>query len=202
MSFAEYLIAELAMNAGVYNSMLLVWQEKLRADAVRPVTLVPRILGGGRDSAFVPPIRTMPHSEYPSASACVCTAFTDALRYFGGDAPEVSHVFEFPPNRFRPGVPPRALTVRFSNLAAISSTCGDSRVWGGASLSPGRRRGPPPVHGDCGRDGGGVGLSIWSCLPRASAVQASASRLSCGCRRKREGFFVWGKLGRHRRRGG
>lgn len=100
MPFAEYLVAEFAVNAAVYNSMLLVWKEKLRADAVRPVTLVPRILGGERGAAFVPPIRTMPHSEYPSASACVCTAFTDALRYFGGDAPEVSHVFEFPPNRF------------------------------------------------------------------------------------------------------
>ncbi|KAK1865474.1 hypothetical protein I4F81_008005 [Pyropia yezoensis] len=136
MSFSEYLIAELAVNAAVYNSMLLVWQEKLRADAVRPVTLVPRILRGGRGAAFVPPIRTMPHSEYPSASACVCTAFTDALRYFGGDAPEVSHVFDFPPNRFRPGVPPRALAVRFSNLAAISSTCGDSRVWAGLHFLP------------------------------------------------------------------
>lgn len=136
MSFTEYLIAELAVNVAVYNSMLVVWQEKLRADAVRPATLVPRILGGGLGAAFAPSIRTMPHSEYPSASACVCTAFTDALRYFGGDAPEVSHVFEFPPNRFRPGVPRRPLTIRFSSLAAISSTCGDSRVWGGLHFLP------------------------------------------------------------------
>ena len=76
------------------DALLLVWKEKVRHNAARPTTIVHELLGDKlvdtyagplMQAQFIPAtewqpfIRTMPHAEYPSASACICTAFKETM---------------------------------------------------------------------------------------------------------------------------
>ncbi|GAB0494518.1 hypothetical protein MMPV_005812 [Pyropia vietnamensis] len=167
LSYPAFVAMEFAANGGLHDSLTAVWAEKLRHDAVRPATLVPRILppwggkqspsggGGGRRRGghrpFEPTIRTMPHSEYPSGSACFCRVFTDALAEFvpqRGPWPRLSHTFPagesvnpaaakaatHQPGGSRPPPPPvptRPLTVTWPSLRALADECSVSRLWGG-----------------------------------------------------------------------
>lgn len=125
LTLPQYFTMEYTVNNLLYDTMTLVWREKLRADAVRPATLVPSIL----DPSFAPHVRTMPHSEYPSASACFCRVFLDALRVFGGD--EVSLGNKFYKGDFGRDLPSRDFTVSFKDTDEMARVCGQSRVWAG-----------------------------------------------------------------------
>ncbi|CAN0483832.1 unnamed protein product, partial [Ectocarpus sp. 12 AP-2014] len=78
-------------------------------------------------SEWEPFIRTMPHSEYPSASACLCEGFARQIENFLGDD-KIEPALQFPP-----GPPPASLnaSLEFTSWSEISQVCGDSRVWGG-----------------------------------------------------------------------
>ncbi|KAK1858814.1 hypothetical protein I4F81_001414 [Pyropia yezoensis] len=152
LSYPAFVAMEYAANGAIYDSMTAVWGQKLRHDAVRPATLVPRVLGGGRGlHPFEPTIRTMPHSEYPSASACICRVFTDAVAAFAPRRFPVSRTFEAghfvdgpgavadQPSGFRPPpprVPPSRLTVTWPSLRALADDCSASRLWGGLHFPP------------------------------------------------------------------
>ncbi|CAN0551951.1 unnamed protein product, partial [Ectocarpus sp. 8 AP-2014] len=79
-------------------------------------------------SEWEPFIRTMPHSEYPSGSSCLCEAFARQIEYFLGDD-TIEPALEFPPGPPPPGfdAPP----LEFASWSEISQVCGDSRAWGG-----------------------------------------------------------------------
>lgn len=77
------------------EAVTFVWKEKVRHDLVRPPTIVTEQLGSRRVRAYAGPgqgtqriranewmpyIRTMPHAEYPSASACICQAFEESFK--------------------------------------------------------------------------------------------------------------------------
>ncbi|CAM9691475.1 unnamed protein product [Sphacelaria rigidula] len=64
----------------------------------------------------------MPHSEYPSASACICQVFAEQIiPSVGSD--EISPPLDFPIG------PDNVLT--FGSWSEISQACSDSRLWGG-----------------------------------------------------------------------
>lgn len=162
LSYPAFVAMEFAANAGIYDALTVVWAEKLRHDAVRPATLVPRILpswggGVGGGAAFVPTIRTMPHSEYPSGSSCFCRVFTDALAAFvpRGRWPRLAHTFPAGhpidggaaaaaaaanrPGGTRPAAPrvlKAPLTVTWRSLRAVADDCSASRLWGGLHFPP------------------------------------------------------------------
>lgn len=183
LSYPAFVAMEFAANGGLHDSLTAVWAEKLRHDAVRPATLVPRILphwsrkgahsGGGRHRRrggrrpFEPTIRTMPHSEYPSGSACFCRVFTDALAEFiprRGPWPRLSHTFPAGvsvdpaaakaaanrPGGSRPPPPPvptKPLTVTWRNLRALANECSVSRLWGGLHFPAAVRAGEAMCDG-------------------------------------------------------
>lgn len=76
---------------GEYEATLMAWREKVRHDLVRPTTVIKRwgsdvlttftgdkgMDGPGEIAArdFQAFQRVMPHSEYPSGSSCICTAY-------------------------------------------------------------------------------------------------------------------------------
>ena len=81
----------------------------------------------------------MPHAEYPSASACMCRAITDAFAtYFGSD--DVTDVLPNGVELFAEAfssiveplsTPQEDLTLRYYSWSEISDVCGLSRLTGG-----------------------------------------------------------------------
>ncbi|CAM9482619.1 unnamed protein product [Ectocarpus fasciculatus] len=171
----------LEVQLALYNSVLLVWKEKVRHDKPRPPSMVRHKLGdklvkayGGpgkgvqvmKASEWEPFIRTMPHSEFPSGSACLCEAFARQIKnFFGTD--EID-----PPLQFPPGAPPAGFTsapLEFSSWSEIAEVCGDSRVWGGMHF----RDSVPAGAELCGSQG--MVDSIHESLERLKAGDTSAA---------------------------
>ena len=84
----------------------------------------------------------MPHSEYPSGSACICLMLKDFIdsflkERFGDDS--ISIVFSFPKgsSKIEPGVTPKNdLLITMNNLTEFYQTCGSSRLWSGVHFTP------------------------------------------------------------------
>jgi len=130
LPFADYLALEFALGAFSWDATVAVWGEKLRHDAVRPASLIPSILRRTRaGAAWAPAIRTMPHAEYPSASAAICSGFALLFRTAGGDA--LNLTVPFAAGAVGDGLPAAPFVERFADAAAIATACADSRVWGG-----------------------------------------------------------------------
>eukprot|EP00752_Nemacystus_decipiens_P017791 g15951.t1 len=123
----------------MYNAVVLVWREKVRHDAPRPPSVIRRVIGdeiveayAGPDngvqnitaSEWEPYIRTMPHSEYPSASSCICEAFVGAMKLWTG-TDDLDPPLEYP----APELGEPMLT--FTSWSEISEMCGESRLWAG-----------------------------------------------------------------------
>ncbi|CAM9676919.1 unnamed protein product, partial [Hapterophycus canaliculatus] len=146
------------VQLAIYNSIVLAWREKIRHDAPRPPTVVRDRLGNEhvetyagpdegvktiRADEWMPFIRTMPHSEYPSASACICEAYAEQIRDWLGGEDALDPPIQFPPAELAPPV------LEFSSWSAISEMCGDSRYWGGMHF-----QGAVPAGFElCGGDG-------------------------------------------------
>lgn len=129
-SYADYLVAEMVLNAVNHDATRVVWAEKRRHDAARPASLLPSILRGTpAGDRFAPTLRTMPHPEYPSGSACICRAFGETLRAFAGDALPLR--WQFAPGRYGPGLPSAPLTVSWGSIDELVAACGASRVSAG-----------------------------------------------------------------------
>ncbi|CAB1104024.1 CPO-like [Ectocarpus sp. CCAP 1310/34] len=139
LSLMDFLELSVKSQLAIYNSVLLAWREKVRHDAPRPTSVIRNELGdelvdayAGPDigiqtikaSEWEPYIRTMPHSEYPSGSSCICEGFASALRLWAGND-IIDPPIGFPPPEF--GGP----ILEFSSWTEISQMCGDSRVWAG-----------------------------------------------------------------------
>lgn len=130
MSLADYLTVDLALSAFTWDVTIAVWAEKLRHDAVRPATLVPAILGHTRDgAAFTSAIRTMPHAEYPSASAATCSGFAHIFTAASGGA--VNLTVPLAAGEVGGGLPATATALKFRDADQIAALCGQSRLWGG-----------------------------------------------------------------------
>ena len=71
-----------ALGTAIYDAEVVAWKSKLANSRVRPPTVIAELLGdelievdGGkviRAKDFSATIRTMPHSEWPSGSSCMC----------------------------------------------------------------------------------------------------------------------------------
>ena len=140
------------------SATIVVWKEKVRFDLIRPPTIIHRDLQDTLVTAYAGPyqglqtfpanewqpyIRTMPHAEFPSGSACICEASNQALQLITGldsfaDATGLAGppalVLEVPEgsSKLEPGsVPSEDLNLLFSSWSEMSSVCGQSRLNGG-----------------------------------------------------------------------
>ena len=149
-SFDSYTSAE-------HDATVVAWKEKVRHDLVRPTTFIQRTkesdtinTWGGpyagtqqiRGKDFQPYKRVMPHSEYPSGSACLCEAiqeFTDAyfVRTEGTAKPQVglaATVAAGSSNAGRHGVRPKLTRRSAHEKRAPSSTLTSTRPCSYASF--------------------------------------------------------------------
>lgn len=138
-------------NSAIYHALLVNWREKTRHDLVRPTT-VAQILGKGKVAMtyagpgagiqkipvdqWEPFIRTMPHAEFPSFSACICEVFREAsvLANNGSDqiGGTVSQKFSAGSSAVEPGiVPEQDLVLEWTRFSDIAKDCGQSRLDGG-----------------------------------------------------------------------
>lgn len=145
-----------------YDAVIVAWREKRRNDLVRPTTIIRRLWEGRIVSAFVntdvgvkrvraeefePLLPTQPHSEYPSASATICTASLENLRAafndkFGDNFTEPAFVLPVIPGVFRilpdEGV---RFDLVYETLEEAAKGCGLSRLYGGVHFGPSVREG-------------------------------------------------------------
>ena len=147
------------MTGTEYDAAILAWREKRKWDLVRPTTLIKRGIAGEILNTYGGPyqgaqnikaqdfetyIRTMPHSEYPSASGCLCLAaaqITEAflMDKYGIDPDTVTMDVPFPNTPFSAGsssiepgrTPSEDLYVTLDNVRELAEVCGNSRLWGG-----------------------------------------------------------------------
>ncbi len=156
-SFEDHIYYVYWLGAAEMDALLQSWHEKIRWDLVRPTTYIQRWGGhrlftynGNRSSSgpemiaardFQAYQRVMPHSEYPSASAALCTAyldFTDA--YTSSRYGETLSDLRVGPRHFSVGCNSRfpfrlgcseEKKLQFRNMEQLRDVCGQSRLWGG-----------------------------------------------------------------------
>jgi hypothetical protein len=150
MTLDKFVQYDFLTNLAAFDGGIAVWNEKYRYDAVRPVTAIRYLYGdqpisgwGGPGRGTVndlpasewrPYLDTGNHPEYPSGSACFCSAHAQASRRFlGSDAMGWSVSAPAGSSRIEPGVTPATdLTLGpFSTFTEFEEVCGVSRVWGG-----------------------------------------------------------------------
>lgn len=150
----EYIEADLVSSIALYESALLVWKEKIQHDIIRPATRLTRDRSGRNITAYAGPhqgkqslpaedwepyIRTMPHSEYPSGSACFCTAYANAMKLlFGSDKFKakgkripLTLMVAAGQSIAEPGLPKLDVTLPYSSWSELARDCGQSRLDGG-----------------------------------------------------------------------
>eukprot|EP01084_Bolivina_argentea_P154012 268498_1 len=161
-SFEERQLYLTGASTSEYESVIQVWREKRYWDLVRPTTYIQEYLytdptvrietyGGPYQGVqkiypidFQTYIRTMPHSEYPSASACIFTAVTDFAQMFiekrwNLDSISIPFPFPFEGNVFETGssmiepdvIPQNDLQIVMGSLKELRDTGSNSRLWGG-----------------------------------------------------------------------
>lgn len=140
-----------------HDALLLAWKEKVRHDLARPTTLLRRLRRGERVRAWrgfargegavsaeewQPAIPVQPHSEFPSASAVLCTGVLEHLQLVlrevrGANASSIVP-YEV---TVTPGVNPlnparMPVAIRFDSLGEAARSCGESRLWAGLHFKP------------------------------------------------------------------
>eukprot|EP00798_Chlamydomonas_sp_ICE-L_P005034 gene5034-34821_t len=151
LSLEQQLMYHVGYTTVEHDSIILTWREKIRFDLVRPTTVVQGMgdmeinsfkrpnEGTGKMSAldWNPYIRTMPHSEYPSGSGCICTVVSEYVDAFVDDQygiPSFKTSWKFAPgsSKVEPGTTPaKEIVLEFDNMSQLRDLCGESRIWGG-----------------------------------------------------------------------
>lgn len=148
--FDDDVIYGLGANIVTYDATLLAWKEKRRLDAVRPTGQTMkylfgekkmRVWGGAgkrpvmiRPAEWQPYIRTMPHAEFPSGSACLCSALIEHAMENTGGRNNFQHSFVVPKgsSKFYPGkIPSKDTRITIKRLSDWAKLCGASRLWAG-----------------------------------------------------------------------
>jgi len=135
-----------------YDATVVVWKEKRAHDLIRPTSWIQENFKDDeflsyagpyegiqtiRGKDWVPYKRVMPHSEYPSGSACICKGiqqFTDAfmLRAHGEASLGIAATFPAGSSSVEPGLTPAAdVPLVYPTMSDMAATCGRSRFDGG-----------------------------------------------------------------------
>jgi hypothetical protein len=143
-----------------FEAAIAAWYQKVRYDAVRPISAVRHVYGkrkltawGGPGKGTVndipadqwsPYLPTGDHPEYPSGSTTMCAASSQcARRYFGDDVLDWRFIFRAGATLTEPGIAPaRDIEVYFPTWTDFTEKCANSRVWGGVHFRKTIERSP------------------------------------------------------------
>ncbi|MFF3249334.1 DUF6851 domain-containing protein [Streptomyces sp. NPDC002870] len=139
----------LAHILATFDPLIAAWDQKVKYDAARPVTVIRHVYGRRKLTAWGGPgkgtVNDMPadqwaaylnvsdHPEYPSGSTTLCSATSQvSRRYFGTDTLDWTIKFPAGTSLVEPGLAPgKDLELHFPTWTDFTRTCGRSRVWGG-----------------------------------------------------------------------
>ena len=157
LTFEDWITFLAGIDAAEHDSVLQVWREKVRFDRVRPTTVIQRwgddeinTYNGNPSStdpenikardfqSFIP---VMPHSEYPSGSASICTAYAEYVDLYTQEfyGTELS-VLPVGPDWLNFGCNDNltdslefgcGTTFHVHNMTELAHMCGESHLWGG-----------------------------------------------------------------------
>ena len=159
-TYEQNVVFEVGARISEYEAHLYAWREKIRYNLIRPTTIIQSgeftkqfidSWGGPfkgsqriRNTDFEPFIRVMPHSEYPSGTACVCRMLKDFITEFiKTQYPILDQIFNatFPTFLLRtggyinpgsePGGPHQSLFYETKDIHEFYDLCRFSRLWGG-----------------------------------------------------------------------
>ncbi len=149
LTLDEFVHLDLLTNIAGFDTMIFVWQQKRKYDAVRPTTAAKYIYGRSKIRGYGGPgkgtVNDIPatewlgymsnanHPEYPSASAGACAAHAEAIRQLYG-TDEYGWTVTFPKgsSKREPGITPKEdLTITFKTWTEFETLCGLSRLYGG-----------------------------------------------------------------------
>ena len=131
----------------LFDATAVAWKEKLRHNAVRPVSAIRYLYDHSNVTSWAGPyrgtgdiqgreytsyLRTMPHADYPSGTACICVAFAEFLEnFFGGDAGP-TNVINYGPYIIQKGCSIReAGAVPAEDVTVFYRIAVQSRMWAG-----------------------------------------------------------------------
>lgn len=153
LTLEEFIHFDFLVNVAATDAGIAIWNEKLRHDAVRPVTAIRYWYGGERLPGWGGPPRpvvaeltswtsyldTADHPEYPSGSAGFCAAHAQASRlYLGSD--DLGWDVDFDPQGPIGGLlgvhPTEGATLGFETWTEFEDLCNLSRVYGGVHFRP------------------------------------------------------------------
>lgn len=151
--FEQVLNYSVGLTGAEYDAVIIAWKEKVRHDLIRPTSWIQNNMAEAKIESWVRNtgttsfkgknfeayVRVMPHSEYVSASACICTAlkdYTDDWLVSNLNMTE-SISIEVPPyepgsSKTEPGlVPEKTKRLKFHTMDNLKEHCGKSRLHGG-----------------------------------------------------------------------
>lgn len=133
-----------------YESIVTSWNAKRAVDGIRPTGQTMEFLfgeekfevwgGPGKENVLIkagewlPYIRTMPHSEFPSASACLCLTMVEHALETTKGKDDIPYTVVIPKgsSKFYPGqVPAEDFTLTIDKLSDWTGLCGVSRLYAG-----------------------------------------------------------------------
>jgi hypothetical protein len=135
-------------ETAAWDAGIVSWHNKVTFDSVRPVSAIRHIYGNNPITAWGGPgkgtvtmpanqwksyINTADHPEYPSASACFCSAYAQAARRFlGSDTLGWTVTEPKGSSTFEPGITPATdITLSWQTFTDFEHACGNARFWGG-----------------------------------------------------------------------
>jgi len=191
-SIEEVMFHSFGETTAVADSGVAVWKNKLMNSRIRPTSVVQQLypeteftINQGTTvlgKHFQALVRVMPHSEYPSGSACVCQAIdeflTDVWPELSLTSAGNSVTFDplstpvILPNTAMPSVPltgsPNPTSTGYS-AKAVGQRCGDTRLEGGMHFTPSVEAGRTL----CAGLGSATAATMKTLVPELSAGTAS-----------------------------
>ena len=150
----EFVQLGFLLHMAQWDAGIVAWQEKLRYDAVRPITAIRYLYGDesvtawggpGRGTVELPAnqwvsyVQNADHSDYPSGTTIFCSAYAQAFRRYSGseEIEGFTTVLRTGSSVIEPEVTPvDDVIIRFGTWTEYEETCGESRLWAGVHFRP------------------------------------------------------------------
>jgi hypothetical protein len=153
LSFHDFVQSDFLLNLAAFDTATVIWNEKIRFDAVRPFSAARHVDGDQPVTAWGGPgvgtvsipgnqwrsyLQTADHSEYPSGSSGFCAAHAQASRRFlGSDDLDWSVPYSAGSSRIEPGISPATdIELHWDTWTEFENDCGMSRFWAGVHFLP------------------------------------------------------------------
>ena len=150
----EFVQLGFLLHMAQFDAGIVIWQEKLRYDAVRPITAIRYLYGDelvtawggpGRGTVELPAsqwvsyVQNADHSDYPSATTAFCAAYAQAFRRYSGseEIEGFSTVAQPGSSVIEPEITPAdPVLIQFRTWTEYEETCGEARLWAGVHFRP------------------------------------------------------------------